>query len=262
MAADADRTTLSLQRLYDADELDKESREALEAPAVRRAIEHGLGERSTANELLLATLLIDDSASVAPNIAEIRDGHNTMLEALEDDDISADVRVQTRALNRGVISPYKSIGQAGRLDTYNFSGGQLSSEGTPLYEQSVITLGTVMVKAREEQDRGTDVRTFTLILTDAENRWKPDFTARHVQLITTDMLKFATNHIVAGMGVGERDGISFHKVFEEMGIPRRWIFTSGSSAEEIKREFERVVKDLRLVGTQAGFRQLVRKTSS
>jgi hypothetical protein len=249
------RVAGSLERLYGDGGLSDGSSKTLEK--LKTEIVKGLGKVSEADELLLATLLIDDSLSIAPNVAEIRHGHNLMLEALRDEDTTAEVRVNTRALNRGVLSTYQPIGQAIELNTNNFSGSRLSPKGTPLYRQSLITLGTVIVKAQEEEDRGASVRTFTIIITDAEDNRSYNITAKHVEVIVKDMLELATNHIVAGMGIGERDGIDFRQVFRSMGIPERWIFTSGTSVEEIRKEFKQIIKDLRLAtSSEAGFLQL------
>jgi hypothetical protein len=258
MASELERTDQSLGQLHEAGELDDPSRTALETQSVRAELAAGLGGPSTADELLLATILIDDSASIVPNIAEIRHGHNTMLEALEGPG-TAEVCVQTRALNGGVLSPYLPIDQAMRLNSHNFGDRQISSAGTPLYRQSVVTLGTVMVKAREEAERGAKVRTFTLIITDAENLWlDSSITAKHVNYVITDMLEYADNHIVAGMGVGERPDISFHDIFDTMGIQRRWMFSSAADAERLREEFDKISRDLKLAAaSETGFGQLV-----
>lgn len=258
MTNELERAKRPLVQLYEAGELDELSCAALETPDIRAAVAAGLGEDSAADELLLATLLIDDSASIAPNIAEIRRGHNTMLEALRAQKTTADVLVQTRALNYGLLSPYRPVNQAMTLDSANFGDKQISSAGTPLYKQSLITLGTVMVKAREEADRGAKVRTFTLLITDAVDNRSGEFTAQHVRQLVTDMLEFATNHIVAGMGVGERDGLSFHNIFSAMGIQRRWMFSSAADAARLQEEFDKVTHDLLLAASgEAAFLQLV-----
>jgi hypothetical protein len=262
MTQEIERIAGSLERLYQDGGLAEQTSNALQAPRIKAAIERGLGEQSPADELLLATILVDDSLSIAPNIDEIRRGHNAMLAALRETSSSADVRVLTRALNRGILSQYRPIDQAMTLDTVTFSGRHLSSNGTPLYRQSLVTLGTVMVKAREEEDRGAKVRTFTLIITDAEDNRSEGIAAKDVHLIVADMMEFATNHIVAGMGVGERPGIDFRAIFRDMGIPERWMFASAATSDDIRKEFERIVKDLRLAASsETQFLQLVAGSS-
>ena len=262
MGQEIERVARSLGRLYQAGDLAEDSRQALKAPGIVAAIGRGLGEQSSADELLLATILVDDSMSIARNIDEVRRGHNEMLAALRETTNTAEVRVQTRALNRGILSPYRPIAQAMQLDGRTFSG-RLLAEQTPLYLQSLITLSTVMVKAREEELRGAKVRTFTLVVTDAEDNKSEGITAKDVHFVVTDMMELMTNHIVAGMGVGERpETVDFGQIFSNMGIQKRWHFTSACTAEEIREEFDRIVSKLQLAAaSEAEFLQLVAGSS-
>jgi hypothetical protein len=179
-----------------------------------------------------------------------------MLEALRTVSTTAEIQVHTRAFNRGVLSAYRPLARATELDTVNFSGSQLSN-WTPLYVQSLLTLGTVIAKAQEEEDRGARVRTFTLIITDGEDNDSGSIQVEHVRAVVTDMLEFADNHIVAGMGIGERRGVSFSQVFRSMGIPERWIYTSGTSVKKLGEVFDEITRDLQLAASsEVGFRQL------
>ncbi len=263
MGNEIERAVGAIERLYGSGALSQQSADALHGTH-RTALEisRGLGEPSSAGELLLATLLVDDSPSIAPNVVEVRLGHNNMLEALRTVDTTAEIRVLTRAFNRGVLSPYRAITQALELDRSNFSGSHLS-DWTPLYLQSLLTLGTVVAKAQEEEDRGASVRTFTLIITDGVDNNSGTITASDVRAVVTDMLEFATNHIVAGMGIGERPGVSFGQIFRSMGIPERWIFTAGTDVEELREKFNEIVTKLELAASsEAGFAQLVAGSSS
>jgi hypothetical protein len=256
------RATGAIERLYGSGALSQQSADALYGTD-RAALEisRGLGEPSSAGELLLAALQVDDSPSIAPNVAEVRLGHNNMLEALRTVDTTAEIRVLTRAFNRGVLSPYRHISQAVELDHVNFSGSQLLP-WTPLYLQSLLTLGTVAAKAQEEEDRGARVRTFTLIITDGEDNKSGSITADHVRAVISDMLEFATNHIVAGMGIGERPDVNFRQVFQSMGIPEQWIFTAGTSTDELRKVFDEIAQALQLAASsEAGFAQLTAESS-
>jgi hypothetical protein len=148
------------------------------------------------------------------------------------------------------------------LNTSNFSGSSLS-DWTPLYLQSLLTLGTVVAKAQEEEDRGANVRTFTLIITDGLDNNSGIIAASDVRAVVADMLQFATNHIVAGMGIGELPGVSFRQIFRSMGIPERWIFTAGTSLDELRRVFDEIARKLGLAASsEAGFLQLQSGSSS
>jgi hypothetical protein len=257
MASELDRTAGSLKRLYTSGALSKESADALTTRETVLDISKGLGETTSSPEVLLVSILVDDSTSIAINIGEICFGYDQMLQALRAEPFTADVQVHTRALNRGVISPYVSLAKIRSLTDQGYSGSRLVSE-TPLYLQSLLTLGTVMTKAQEEEDRGAKIRTFTLIITDGEDNTLGETTAAHVRAVVTDMLEFSTNNIVAGMGVGERRSVDFRQVFRSMGIPERWIFTPGTSIEELRAVFREIAETLCLAASsETEFLQLV-----
>jgi hypothetical protein len=253
---DLDRAAKSLEVLYAAGALSDETRDALvAAPAASAKILAGLGMGSTGRDLLLAALLVDDSTSIAANMAEIRTGHRLMLDALRAEVPNAAVQVHTRALNHGVIAPYQDLARVTELNEYNYSGSSLVPK-TPLYLQSLLTLGTVLVKTQEEEQRGAAVRTFSLIITDGVDNSSRAIRPLHVKGIVADMLEFSTNHIVAGMGVGER--VDYRQIFRSMGIPDRWIFTPGTSIEELRRVFGQIARSLALAASsEVAFAQLL-----
>jgi hypothetical protein len=256
MGQDIERAAESLEALYGSGGLSEESKDALLAVSgAALEIGRGLGDPSSAQELLLASILVDDSPSVAPNVAEIRFGHQLMLDALTPKESVANVQVLTRLLNRGILSPYRSIVQAIPLSSNNFSGSTLLP-WTPLYLQSLLTLGTVVAKAHEEErEHQVKVRTFTLIITDGEDNKSGSISASHVRALVKDMLEFSTNHIVAGMGVGER--VDFHQVFRSMGVPKRWIFTSDANVNDLRSKFSQIARSLALAASsETAFHQL------
>jgi hypothetical protein len=108
--------------------------------------------------------------------------------------------------------------------------------GTPLYDQTLILLGTVLAKAQEFADNGVPVRTVTLIITDGADGVSIHADAKRVASVVKDMLK-AETHIVAAMGID--DGYTdFRQVFKEMGIRDEWILTPGNSESEIRKAFQ------------------------
>jgi hypothetical protein len=252
---DIERADTSLKALYLTGALSDAASEALAIVKAAAEIGAALGEHSAGDELVLASILVDDSTSIADNIGEIRSGHGHMLEALRAERFEADVQVQTRALNKGLLSPCTSLATATPLTERNYNSARLVAE-TPLYLQSILTLGTVMTKAQEEETRGVTVRTFTLIVTDGHNNSLNSIRASHVRAIVTDMREFATNHIVAAMGIGEPR--YFKSVFQSMGIPQDWIFTPGSSVEELRRMFRWIAHCLALAASSdTAFAQLL-----
>lgn len=259
MAEDVERVANALESLVLSGALSDESANAL-SRVNSREVARALGDHSPSRELLLVSVLVDDSTSIATDIGEIRRGYGVMLEALRKEPFSADVRVSARAMNAGLIHPYVSLAQAPGLTDANYRGSNLAPD-TPLYLRSLLMFGSVVLKAQEEEDRGVNVRTFTLVITDGEDNRSGNVTAAQVRVMSTDMLEFATNHIIAGMGVGERnkvDKVDFRDIFSKMGIPRGWILTAGTSVDELLAKFRLIARVLCLAASsEAAFAQLL-----
>src|SRR5262250_2064121 len=81
----------------------------------------------------------------------------------------------------------------------------------PLYDQTVVLLGTVLAKAQEFADNGVPVRTVTLIITDGADEHSRRATAQTVATLVQDMQQ-AETHIVAAMGI-EDGSTDFRRVF-------------------------------------------------
>ncbi|MBP9202902.1 MAG: hypothetical protein KBG28_02875 [Kofleriaceae bacterium] len=210
---------------------------ALDVVDLGAEIQAGLGvnlDDVTASEVLLVTMMPDDSASIASagNTAAVRDGHNAVLEALGKSKQAGDVLVHTRYLNGHVLTPYAPLDQAVAMTSKNYD----PSLGTPLYDQAVVVLGTVVAKAQQLAQAGIAVRTVTLIITDGGDYGSTRFRARDVRALVTDLLA-QEHHVVAAMGISD-GSTDFRAVFRDMGIPDRWIMTPGSSAAEIRRAFQ------------------------
>ena len=198
----------------------------------------------TASEVVLVTMLIDDSGSIrfAGNTDAVRTGHNVVLDALGKSKQDDSIIVMCRYLNGTQLYPYMPLKQATRMDAGNYN----PNGGTPLYDESITTLGAVIAKSQDFLDNGIACRTVTLIVTDGADagsyRDAPD-----VKRFVSDMLR-AENHIVAFMGIfdGQKDangnpipgtGTDFEQVATEMGIPKEWILTPGNTESEIRKAF-------------------------
>jgi hypothetical protein len=255
MSQEIERVADSLKRLYGSGALSRTSADLLGQESTQRAIAAGLGSSGAGQEVLLVAILVDDSGSIALNLDEIHLGYERMLEALRGESANADVQVHVRALNRGVLAPYTPLARLGGLAALGYDGSRLAPQ-TPLFLQTLHTLGTVTTKAQEEEARGASVRTFTLIISDAGDNDPRNITAEQVCIMVTDMLQFAaTNHIVAGMGVGEQ--VNFYDVFRSMGIPDKWIFSAGVSADSLRDKFRVISKSLALAAeSEVAFLQL------
>jgi len=226
-----------VKKLLAEAQLSKQALDALDVVDVGAQIQAGLGvtiDDVAASEVVLLSMMPDDSQSIAAagNTEAVRDGHNFVLDALATSKQSGEVLAHTRYLNGDVLFPYTALAHAVKMTPANFD----PCHGTPLFDQSVVLLGTVIAKAQELAQAGIAVRTVTLIITDGGDYGSTRCRPADVAAIVADMLA-QENHIVAAMGI--RDGSTdFKKVFRSMGIPDRWILTPGNSASEIRRAFQ------------------------
>ena len=217
-------------------QLSKQALDTLDVVDVGAQIQAGLGvtiDDVAASEVVLLTMMPDDSNSIAwaGNVDAVRDGHNFVLDALAGSKQSGEVLAHTRYLNGDVLFPYTALAHAVRMDKNNYR----PCHGTPLFDQSVVCLGTVIAKAQELAQAGIAVRTVTLIITDGGDYGSTRCRPSDVAAIVADMLA-QENHIIAAMGIN--DGTTdFKQVFHSMGIPDRWVLTPGNSASEIRRAF-------------------------
>jgi hypothetical protein len=200
-------------------------------------IQAGLGiapDDVPASQVVLVTMMPDDSGSIrfAGNAQRVRDGHNLVIEALGRSKQKDDILVHTRYLNGHVLFPYRRLDDAVRMDAQNYD----PNLGTPLYDEAVVMLGTVLAKTRQFEDGGVPVRSVSLILTDGDDCGSVHQTPKAVRAIVDDMLR-QEKHIIAGMGIDDGH-TDFKQVFTAMGIPDRWILTPGNSDQEIRRAFQ------------------------
>lgn len=212
-------------------------------------IQNALGisvDKVEASEVILVTILIDDSGSIDcirenPNSYGSKvvgpklmcDGHNMVIdEILAASKRRDNILIHTKYLNGKILNPYGPLSGAQRMSSSNYS----ADGGTPLYDQMVVTLGTVLAKSQEFSDNGVPVRTITLIVTDGADQHSRKFKAKDVATIVADMRQ-TENHIVAAMGID--DGTTdFKKIFADMGIDEKWIMTPTSDAKEIGKSFK------------------------
>jgi hypothetical protein len=225
------------QAARDEGVLSAESWQTLDVLDIGTQIQAALGtpvDDVMSSEVVLVTIMPDDSGSIryANNEAAVRAGHNTVLDALLACKQHNQILIHNRYLNGCILYPYCPLAQAVRMTSKNYDPNQ----GTPLYDQTVILLGTVLAKAQEFADNGVPVRTVTLLLTDGADAGSTRATANQVRVIVQDMLR-AENHLIAAMGISD-GSTDFHQVFRSMGILDRWILTPGNNQVEIRQAFQ------------------------
>ena len=231
-----DKIKKLLEDAHDQGALSAKSLAALDVVDVGAQIQAGLGvtiDDVVASEVVLVTMMPDDSQSIAAagNTDAVRDGHNYVLDSLRNSKQSGEVLAHTRYLNGFVLYPYTALEHAQPMTAANYD----PRLGTPLYDQTAVTLGTVIAKAQELQQAGIAVRTVTLIITDGGDYGSARMKPADVKAIVDDMVA-QEHHIVAAMGISDGH-TDFRAVFRAMGIPDRWILTPGNSASEIRRAF-------------------------
>jgi len=240
--------TGNLSALIGSAGLDASTTSAMEltADTLGPAIMAGLGDVSLddigSSEVVLVTLLLDDSGSirmVAGNTEAVRIGHNTMLDALLAAKQSGDVLISCRYLNDdpptvdGVLYPYRPLAGAIQLDSHNFN----PQGGTPLYDQTAVTLTGVAAKMAEFEAGGVAARAITVIVTDGSDQHSYTHrTADSVRPIIEGLLK-TEQHIIAAMGIDDGGYTDFRQVFSDMGVPDTWVLTPGNTPSEIRQAF-------------------------
>lgn len=233
--------TVDLNQLFtgavDSGSVSIDAMQALNVSDIGAQIQAGLGvnvDDVTTSEVTLVTQLIDDSGSIrfANNSGAVRNGHNAVLEALKDSKQANGILAHCRYLNGKVLYPFCMIPQAMLMTNANYN----PNGGTPLYDQTAITLGTVVAKAQQFEDNSVPVRSVTLIVTDGDDQGSRRHTPKTLRPLIAD-LQQTEMHIVAGMGIDD-GSTDFRKVFRDMGIPDEWILTPGNSDKEIRAAFQ------------------------
>ena len=224
------------QTAHEEGDLSARSLQALNVPAVGMQLQAGLGLPALnipSSELVLAALLIDDSGSIsgARNTDLVIDGHNLVIDSLLGSKQKSSIMFSSRYLNGFILNPWCLLENGQRMDRQNFN----PRGGTPLYEQTIVHLGSVLAKAFEAKQNGQLARTISLIVTDGADTASRKL-ALDVKSVVQDLL-MAETHIVAAMGVD--DGYTdFRQVFRDMGIEDQWILLPGNTESEIRHAFQ------------------------
>lgn len=253
--ADIERSLTLLDATRRAGVLSAESMQALRKVGARRQLSLGSPvDQYKEERVLLIAVLIDDSSSLnvvvekdpkterpisrpassddpKSNAEAVRVGHNAVIQTLLDSERSSAVWFHARYLRGYELTPWRSLQNAARMDSNNYK----PNGGTPLYDETVAILGSIIVKSQEFRNHWVEVRTATLIVSDGEDTESKTQTPVAVRSVVTDMYNMGI-HIIAAMGIddGKTD---FRKVFIEMGIKESLILTPGSTPDEIRKAF-------------------------
>lgn len=165
------------------------------------------------------------------NAEAVRIGHNAIIQALQGSKTPSAIWFHTRYLNGGELNPWSPLEKVTRMSNSNYR----PERGTPLYDETVVMLGSIIAKLQEFRNNWVEVRTATLIVTDGEDTESHLQTPASVRSVVSDMNNTGI-HIIAAMGIddGKTD---FRKIFIQMGIHENLILTPGSTPEEIRKAF-------------------------
>jgi hypothetical protein len=242
-------TASFIQSAHDKGVLSELSLAAFQIPNIGAAINNVIENKSKANtsEAVHIIMLVDDSGSIkyswdgnqyVDNSQFVCDGHNLVIEYFRSLKFHDDIFITTLLLNGKVINAFTHIDDAKILE----NGVNYIAKGrTPLYDQSVVAIGSAVAKAQELADDGILCRSVVLIATDGIDEHSKSSCVNSVNSIMRDVLQ-TEQYIVAGMGIsGSRNGESgfdFRDIFKKMGIQDRWILTPGGSEKEIRAAFQ------------------------
>lgn len=211
--------------------------QVLAIPDLGAQIQAGLGvsvDDVTSSEVVLVTMLVDDSGSIdsSGNAQVVRDGVNLVMSALASSKQGSGILLSVRYLNGQILAPYAPLEQVPNLDSANYD----PRGGTPLYDESIVTLGTVVAKTQEFLDAGVGCRSVTLIVSDGADLHSRRNKPADVAKVVKDM-RLTESHIVAAMGIDD-GSTDFRSVFANMGMDPKWILTPGNSPTEVRSAFQ------------------------
>lgn len=215
----------------------------------------GMGQVSiddvNATEALLLMLVVDDSSSILfeNNVDAVIQGHNLILDALQDSKAAGEILTSCQLFNRGVLYPFVPLERAVRMDHRNYT----PSGFTPLYDMTAVALASVAAKMAEFENGGVAVRSVTYVITDGADQGSRVHTIDSVRPLLKGLLG-TESHIIGAMGID--DGYTdFRRIFQGMGVPDQWILTPGNSASEIRAAFGTISQSAIRASQAAGFSQ-------
>ncbi len=193
----------------------------------------------------LLCMLLDNSPSMESNRNHVAavEGHNLVVNSL----------MQARAINSVesltmLLNPNPRYVQTITGDTDDFCWGALRAAprldhkryihggGTPLYDRSLETLGSVLARTKWWEDTyGVQVRSITLLMTDGEDN-DSKATADNVAKVVGDMLAME-KHRIFFMGLGSSIA-GFERIATAMGIPTDCIGVVERDAKQIREKFQ------------------------
>ncbi len=251
MSQNANNINTLFQDAHNSGDLSKDALNILNTIDLGPNIGEALGEdigNVPSTECILVSVELDDSSSIqfAGNTQNVRDGHNLLIETLKGAKVKDNIQVHARKLNGGILYPYSFLDNVPQLDNRNY----IPSGGTPLHDETIILLGTVLAKIQQARDAGISQRTITIIITDGGDTGRTDRSAE-VAVLVKEILRTETN-IIFGMGIDDGN-TDFNAVFSSMGIPLTHVLTPKSDPKEIRKAFQTMSQSASASASGANF---------
>lgn len=194
-------------------------------------------EEITTEDVMLVTLLVDASSSIASRGLEdaVREGQNLLLDALGDARERESILLALWTFNdkANVVHAYVSLADATRLDRRSYS----AYGSTCLYDTWCDALLANVAYAEKLRESGTPCRSLVVVVTDGE-----DCGSKRRVTACADLSKkvlASEQFTLAFVGVG--GDVDFHTVAKEMGVPDGNVAVQASATPAaIRKVFQMV----------------------
>ncbi|MGH8651204.1 MAG: hypothetical protein ACREUI_00350 [Burkholderiales bacterium] len=214
-----------------------------------------------AQTVILIPVMVDDSPSVweYKNDKAVREGHNSVIEALKGSQEHASILFRTQYLHGYTHNNWVKLRDAKSIEEDDYK----PVDDTPLYDSTIELIGSTIIKMQEARDENRTVRFSGLIISDGEHYIKaeddrPSVKARKAERVNKvirdlfDRSNADFQNTLAFMGIRnkrlESSGLSFRSVANSMGIddervnkkgqPVMQIIETYADATSIRRAFE------------------------
>lgn len=172
-------------------------------------------EEITASDVMLVTLLVDASSSIASRGLEdaVREGQNLLVDALGDARERDGILLALWVFNDTprVVHAYVGLDDAIRLDRKNYA----ASGGTRLYDTWCDALLANVAYAEKLRESGTPCRSLLVVVTDGEDCGSQRRVSACADLSRTVLA--SEQFTLAFVGVGS--DVDFHAIAKQMGVP-------------------------------------------
>jgi uncharacterized protein YegL len=183
-------------------------------------------------EVFALFVVLDDSTSIRmkKNTSVVRDGLNSVFQALTKSKSRDDIIVCVLCLNAGALQPPVPLPQAVRLDNSNYNPNGM----TPLYDRSIEVGALAAAKYRQFAATGASFRGVIFLLSDGNDEGSTATPAK-VKPVFEDLQAQEIFQVIAmGISDGRTD---FKAVYESMGVLPNMILTPDNDAHDIRDAF-------------------------